>query len=176
MRQPRVDYDALGKVSIHGAHQHPTFGVWHSTESHEAAGIRDLQGIVGYWQHSTPGLGAHIIIDRDGHSAYCARPTQTTWAVQNHNTGGVHIELVGFAKFAPKTWFLRRKQLHKLARWMAWLNLEYNIPLRFSTAHGWSRHLDQSRAYGGSHWDPGFGFPRKFVLRLAQSYRAEGWL
>jgi hypothetical protein len=149
--------------------------VWHSTESHDAAGIRDLQGIVHFWRGQHLGYGAHIIIDKDGNSAFCADPTRTTWAVQSHNTGGVHIELVGFAKFQPKTWFLRRKQLHKLARWMAWLNLEYGIPLRFSVNHGWSRHADQSKVYGGTHWDPGRGFPTKYVLRLAASYRAEGW-
>lgn len=78
VRRPRVQCWAVGQISIHGAHQHPTFGVWHSTESHDARGIRDLRGIVDYWRHSTPGLGAHIIIDKAGNSAYCALPTQTT--------------------------------------------------------------------------------------------------
>jgi hypothetical protein len=174
VRRPRVQFEARGHIETHGQ-QHPQFGVWHSTESHDAAGTRDLEGIVNFWKGQGEGLGAHIIIDKDGNSAFCANPTRTTWAVAHHNTGGVHIELVGFAKFAPKAWFLRRKQLDKLARWMAWLNLEYGIPLRLSVNHGWSRHMDQSKAYGGDHWDPGHSFPRQYVLQKAQGYRAEGW-
>lgn len=175
VRRPRVDVDARGRVAVHGGRQVPMFGVWHDTESHDAAGLRDLEAIVNYWVSQGDGLGAHIIIDKDGNSAYCAKPTQTTWAVAHHNTNGVHIELVGFAKFAPNAWFLRLKQLNKLARWMAWLNLEYGIPLHEGVNLGWAGHADHSKVYGGSHWDPGTGFPRKWVLRRAKQYREKGW-
>ena len=174
VRRPIIQFDARGQVSTHGL-QTPRFGVWHDTESHDAAGIRDLQGIVNFWKGQGLGLGAHLIIDKDGNSAFCVSPTFKTYAVQSHNTGGVHVELVGFAKFSPNMWFLRRKQLDKLAKWMAWLNLEYNIPLHWGVEHGWAGHRAHSKKYGGSHWDPGFGFPSRWVLRRARKYREEGW-
>jgi len=174
VRRPRVDLYALGRIATHGRHV-PQRVVLHDTESHDSAGIRDLEGICNYWQHSTPGYGAHVIVDKDANSAFCADPNQICWHVQGRNTGAVGIEIVGFAKFSPSLWFARPRQLHKVARWMAYLNLEYNIPLRPSPQHGVTTHREQSRLYGGSHYDPGIFFPFNYVLRLAQNYRKEGW-
>lgn len=171
VRRPRVDYDARGKVATHGPHL-PIRGIWHDTESHDYAGIRDLAGIVSFWQNQARGYGAHVIIDKDGNSALCANPNEITWHVGGRNTDSFGIELVGFASFTPKLWFARRAQLDKLARWMAWLNLEYGVPLRFGVNRGWSGHRDQPNA---DHTDPGSWFPKNYVLRLANKYRKEGW-
>lgn len=172
VRRPLVQLDAQGRVIAHGDHD-PLRGIWHDTESGDYAGIRDLEGIVSFWvDKQKKGYGAHVIIDKSGNSALCVSPEQIAWHLGGRNTGSVGIELVGFARFTPKIWFARRRQLHKLARWMAWLNLAYKIPLVFDINHGWSGHGDQPKQ---THWDPGPGFPRKHVLRLAVKYRAEGW-
>lgn len=174
VRQPRIDLYAIGRIQTHGV-QTPMFGTWHTTEGYDAKGVRELEGVVNYWERQGRGYGAAVIIDKDGNSALCAPPTRITYTVENHNTGDVAIELIGFARFVPKVWWVRRKQLDKLARWMAYLNKEYNIPLRLSVTHGWQSHAAHSKVYGGSHWDPGKFFPARYVLRLATKYRADGW-
>lgn len=171
VRRPLVQLDAQGRVQSHGAHT-PLRGIWHTTESHDAPSIRDLEGIVSFWQRQKKGYGAHVIIDKSGNSALCVPPEKIAWHTGSRNTGSIGIELIGFARFVPKVWFVRRRQLHKLARWMAWLNLAYDIPLVFDVERGWSGHVDQPNQ---DHWDPGPGFPRKHVLRLAVKYRSEGW-
>ena len=174
VRRPAISYDARGLVKTHGRRK-PVRGVWHSTECGDAAGISELEGIVAYWRRQNLGYGAHVIVDKDGLSAMCANPSEICWAVEGRNTGTFSVEMVGYAKFTPKLWWLRQKQLREVARWMAWLNVEYNVPLTFDVEHGWSRHLDQSRVFGGSHTDPGRGFPMGYVLRLARRYRRDGW-
>ncbi len=174
VRRPRVDLDARGRIETHGTHDVDR-GVWHSTECGDVPGVRELEGVVSYWEKQGRGYGAQVIIDKDGNSALCANPHEICWAVENHNTGTFSIELVGFARFTPRIWFARHAQLDKLARWMAWLNLEYGVPLRESPSYGWSTHALQSATYGGTHTDPGRGFPKRYVLRLARKYRKEGW-
>lgn len=171
VRRPRIDLDALGRVATHGFHV-PRRGIWHSTESSDYAGIRDLEGIVAYWGRQGRGLGSHVIIDKAGNSALCVPPGKIAWHVGGRNTGSVGIELIGFARFTPTLWFVRRAQLDKLARWMAWLDFFYGIPLRFGVERGWSGHGGQPNQ---THWDPGPWFPKKYVLRLACRYRENGW-
>lgn len=169
VRRPLVQY--FGKIDTHGK-QTPVAGVVHTTESHDYDGITDITGIVNYWRTQGQGLGAHIIIDKDGNSALNAPLDQIAWAVANHNTGRIHVELVGFAKFVPQIWWLRLSQLNKLAKWMAYINLEYGIPLEFSVAKGWAGHRDYPAQ---DHTDPGRWFPMKYVLRKANEYRNNGW-
>lgn len=177
LRRPRVDLDARGRIQTHG-HMVPVRGDWHTTECGDAAGIRELEGVVAFWERQALGYGAHVIIDADGNSALCADPGEVTWHTESRNTGMVGIELIGFARFSPKVWWLRRAQLDKLAKWIAWLNLEYGIPIRFSTASGWSGHIDQTYAYDlpSGHTDPGRFFPKGYVLAKAAKYRAGGWM
>ena len=173
-RRPSIELNAVGRVATHGTHQ-LSRGIWHSTESYDAPGVRDLDGIVEFWRRQGLGYGTPLVIDADGNTALCAAMDAVTWHTGQRNTGSVGIELVGFARFTPHAWFVRIKQLRKLAQWMAWLNLEHGIPLRKSTSRGWARHWDHSLETGGTHWDPGRGFPQGFVLRLARRYREKGW-
>lgn len=174
VREPQVQYDGRGMIATHGT-AHPLRGVWHSTECGDSQGITELTGVLAFWKQQGLGYGAQLLIDKDGNSALAASPDAIVWAVENHNSGTFSIELIGFARFSLLTWLTRRKQLDKLARWMAWLRKEYGIPLDFSVNRGWSRHLDQSRAFGGTHTDPGIGFPCRLVLRKARKYLKEGW-
>ena len=171
VRKPLVQFDARPRIMTHGF-QVPTRIVIHDTESHDAKGIRDMEGIVNYWARQGQGLGAHLIIDADGNSTYGAAPDRITYAVRRRNTGTVHIELVGFARFTPKMWFLRKKQLAKCAKWCAWLNYEFGIPLVFDVNKGISGHRHQP---GQDHTDPGLGFPMKWLIRRANQFRDNGW-
>lgn len=171
VRRPRIDVDLRGIVATHGF-QVPVRGVVHDTECGDLPGTAEERGVARFWQRQNEGLGAELMIDAEGLSALCANPNQICWAVAGRNTGSFHIELIGFASFSRLHWIRRMKQLRKLARWMAWLNLEYGIPLRFDANVGWSGHRDQPNA---NHHDPGPNFPWKIVLPLARLYRKRGW-
>lgn len=169
VRRPRIDVDV--NVATHGV-QFPVRGVVHTTEGSDANGTKDITGVAAFWKRQGLGLGAHVLIDKAGNSGLGADPDEITWAVAGRNTGSVHIELIGYARFKRFQWLRRRKQLDKLARWMAWLSLEYGIKLKRDANFGWSGHRDQPNA---NHTDPGPYFPWPKVLKLARKYHKDGW-
>ena len=172
VRRPLVQYDARGLVDTHGKHV-PVRIVVHTTESHDEEGLGDLRGIANYWSRTPEGLGAHVIVDKDGNSALCGDPSRVMYAVKGRNTGTFHIELIGRAKFLPTVWWLRLAQLNKAAKWIAWVNYEYPlVRIVFDADTGVSGHRDQPNQ---THWDPGTGFPMRYLIRRAQQFRANGW-
>jgi len=171
VRRPLVQYDARGEVATHGRHLPVRIGI-HTTECHDAPGIREMEGVVGFWKRQGMGLGAHVLIDKDGNSCLAADFHHICWAIKGANTGTVHFELIGFARFSPKVWWSRLKQLNKLAKWIAYLNYEYGIPIDRSIHRGVAGHNEFP---GNDHTDPGKFFPWKYVLRRARQYRENGW-
>lgn len=171
VRRPRVDVDLRGKVATHGS-QTPLRGVVHDTECGDLPGTREIEGVATFWRRQKEQLGAELLIDSDGNSGLCANPDQCCWAVAGRNRGSFHVELIGRASLKRWQWLKRRRQLDKLARWMAWVNLEYGIKLQRDPDFGWSGHRDQPNA---DHHDPGPDFPWDVVLPLARRYRRNGW-
>lgn len=175
VRSPRVQYDGRRLVDGHGPHQ-PVRIIIHDTESHDHAGIRDLQGIAEFWDRQDEGFGAHIGIDKTGNTARYVNDGNVAWHTGGRNTGSLGVELIGFARFSLKMWMARRRQLDKLARWLAYWSVKYGIPLERDVERGVSTHRAQSRVFRTSdHSDPGPFFPQRFVLRKARRYRKEGW-
>jgi N-acetyl-anhydromuramyl-L-alanine amidase AmpD len=170
-RKPLVQYDGRHLVDSHGLHK-PQRGIWHTTESHDWAGVRDLRGIAEFWHRQDRGYGAHNGIDKHGNSAVYVDPHLVAWHCGGRNTNSIGVELIGFARFTPSVWWLRLGQLNKLAKWIAYYNVEYGIPIRFDTENGWSGHRDQANQ---THWDPGRFFPKNYVIRKAKEFRAKGW-
>lgn len=171
VRQPRVDLDARGDIETHGNHT-PVRIVVHTTECGDLPGVREIEAVLAYWERQDRGLGAHILIDADGNSAKAADFHKITWAVKGANTGSIHFELIGFARFLPQVWWLRLRQLNKLAKWIAFLNLEYGIPIERSVVSGVAGHREFP---GNDHTDPGKWFPMLYVLRKARVFREKGW-
>ena len=159
------------KVETHGKHD-PMRVVIHTTESHDYPGRKDIYAIPRYWREQGRGLGAHLIIDKHGQTGKCAPFDRITWAVKNANTGSIHIELIGFARFSPQLWWARVDQLNKAARWLAYLNKEYGIPLVHSCVAGVAGHREVP---GNDHTDPGRWFPMKYLIRKAKVYADRGW-
>lgn len=168
-----IDYDGRKLVHSHGP-QRPHYITLHDTESHDVAGIRDLIGIAVFWHGVDWGPGAHRGIDAEGHVALYIDDNKVGYHVQSHNTGNLGIEQIGFAKFAPSVWLARPKQLDAVAHQIAEWCVKYSIPVRLDTEHGISTHKMQSAKHGGSHWDPGTGYPLKLVLRKVNQIIAEG--
>lgn len=164
-RAPKPPIAMRYEVATHGP-QVPRRIVLHDTESHDHAGLGDIVGIAAYWHRQGDGLGSHFIIDAEGHIGQGAPSTLTTWAVAGHNSGSIHIELIGFARFTPAGWLRRRRQLLALERLLAYLCDRWQIPARSSTEHGIARHADFHDVPAGMyHSDPGRGFPFRRVLR-----------
>jgi N-acetylmuramoyl-L-alanine amidase-like protein len=187
IHKPSLDYQAESGDFGHGA-MTPARVVLHDTECHDAAGISEIKGVVGFWmQTSQPNrLGAHFIVDADGNVGQCGEPTQLLYHVGGLNTGSIGIEQIGFAAFTEKDWLARPHQLDKVARLLAWIHREYQIPLEVPAKQGASQanrgvmtHAMVSRFESASegHTDPGSGYPLAHVLGIAKAYvAAGGWL
>lgn len=170
MNAPRVAYDGRALVQSHGVHD-PLRIVLHDTESHDAAGIRDIAGVCTYWHGIGWGPGAQRIIDADGNIGLAVVDGEIAYHVQNRNTGSLGLEIIGFARWSLTVWMLRPKQLEAVALQLAYWSDRHAIPLRRDPEHGVSTHAEQSRLHGGTHWDPG-RFPVDRVLKRAAEIKA----
>ena len=173
VHRPSAQVDRRGSMATHGRHR-PRRIILHDTESAGRPGYGDITGIFDFWRRQGLGYGAHVVIDPDGYSGIGADADQIVWATQGANTGSLQIEIIGLASFKATDWLRpsRRKQLNKVAMWLAYWGKTYGIPLRLSTSAGVARHLDFP---AGGHHDPGTGFPLGWVLRRARMYQAKGW-
>lgn len=186
VRQPRIDKDFVANRSAsvlwHGT-QVPVRSVIHSTESGDTVNsFTEADGVVNYWKNQAEHDGAHLLIDAEGNTAFIAPFSQSTYAVCSHNTGSVHIELVGRAAFTTAWWLSpsRVLQLTRCARWLAYLNLAEGIPLSHTVDKGVAMHRDFTNYYhltgNCAHYDPGSAFPFDKLLSMARWYRKYGWL
>lgn len=190
VREPKVDRDYRAYVASHGPHT-PQRIVIHDTEScslteptyaYDPDTLRAFAGIANYWHGN--GFGAHVIVGpktgligglASGLTARCVDDDKISWGVEHRNTGTLSLELTGRAVWTRAHWMLRQTQMHKAARWLAWWSKRWDIALVFDVENGVSRHADQSRKYGGDHFDPGTGFPLSYLIWLANWYERNGW-
>ena len=178
-RRPRVDYDLSDFGAPHGVHRKWLI-VLHQTISPDAKGLKD--GVsVGKFLHDE-GYGIHVINDAEGYSG-AVRPDLENaiyWQVVGANSESIGIEQVSYKTGDPKYWWKRARQLHKTARWVAYLSKRHNIPLVYdpSAIHGVCGHADVTRAkhIAGGHTDCEYpNYPIKFVVNQAKIYRKVGW-
>lgn len=183
VREPRIDYDGRSLVASHGPHV-PVRSIIHDTESHDEKGVRDLAGVANFWHNQRlpdgrpAGYGAQRGIDKKGNSARYVDDDKVAYHTGGRNTGSLGTELIGFAFFTRLVWWVKRtKQMHKLAKWMAYDHKEYGIPLVWDVEKGFSTHRMQSRHFPDltNHTDPGAFFPKKRVMKLARHYAEDGW-
>lgn len=178
----KIDYNHFAetgtKAGWHGPNV-PRFGVLHSTESWDRAGLTDIEGVMNTWDRGTgdrKGVGAHWVNDARGNLGQYVPPTQVAWHCMNRNTGSVGIEQIAFARFDLAKWKTRLRQLHSTARIIAHCKRKFNIPIVHDLNRGWSTHAEQSKAFGhGTRSDPGAGYPFRTVLALAKVYAVLGW-
>lgn len=175
VRQPLIQYDGRNLVSSHGNHD-PVRICLHDTESHDAPGVADLAGVASYWHGSGTGYGSHLGIDADGNTGRYVDDREIAWHVGGHNTGSLGIEQIGMASFSKTTWLKRKKQLDKVAKWIAYWSKTYNIPITRSIERGVFTHAMWSAASPLSdHTDPGSGYPLTYVMFRARQYKKTGW-
>lgn len=189
--RPPVDVDARGTLSTarfdrNGSpRNHPLeLGVIHDTESGDLKGVGDINGVIQWWRNPASGGAAPLVIDAEGNSGLTGRLDYKMPHVGHFNYNSIGIELIGRATFSRLLWLGRDKQLHRAARWMAWINKSQGLPLergkidpktREVLVKGWMMHRD-FRGLGTDHSDPGPFFPMESLLGMARWYRKYGWV
>lgn len=156
--------------------------VLHDTESHDHAGITDLQAIGNFFNQPAVQASAHICVDGDGNTGRFVPDEHKAWHCAAYNSQTLGIEQIGFATFTSLMWQRNsRHQLRKVAKWVAWWSKKFDIPIQRGavsngavTRKGILLHSDLG-AIGGGHHDPGSGYPLWLVMRMAKWYRQNGW-
>lgn len=144
--------------------------VLHSTEG----GTADI--IARYFHGSSSGGSTHLVVD-DVKCQRCLPNTAICWGAPGANYAGFHIEQCGFAKWSLSTWKHHINTLRRAAYKTALHCKKFDIPARFVWAAdlragkaGITTHAECSKAFGGTHWDPGPGWPRLLFMGLVKGY------
>ena len=144
--------------------------VLHDTEGGTA------ESIARYFSSRNAGGSTHLVLD--DHDCYrCLTNDQVPWGAKGANYAGFHIEQCGFARWSLSTWKLHIKMLRRAAYKTALHCKKFNIPIRFVGAadlrvgnKGITTHAECSKAFGGSHWDPGPGWPKSLFMGMVRTY------
>ncbi|MEU8270820.1 N-acetylmuramoyl-L-alanine amidase [Sphaerisporangium sp. NPDC049002] len=119
---------------------------------------------------------AHVCVDNNS-AVRCVADADTAWAAPGANADGLQLEMAGFARQSRAEWLddYSTAMLGQAAQVVAAWCVKYGIPVkRLSLAEvkagkrGIIGHVDATRAYGGSHTDPGSGFPWDVFLDLVK--------
>ena len=144
--------------------------VLHSTEGGTAASV------ARYFQSSSARGSAHLVVD-DDECQRCLPNSAVPWAAPGANYAGLHIEQCGFAKWSTEEWRSHRATLERAAYKTALYCSNFGIPPVFREAAdlkarrpGITTHVECSEAFGGTHWDPGPGWPRSLFMTLVRRY------
>lgn len=122
---------------------------------------------------------AHLCVD----DLICYRTLDNVdipWAAQGANEQGFHIEQAGFARWSLAIWKTHRQTLRRAAYKAAFHCHAFGIPPTFRFARdlklgykGITTHAECTKAFGGSHTDPGPFWPRRYFMSLVRSYYAD---
>lgn len=153
----------------------PGMIVIHTTEGADHKGIVDLSGLGSFFDQSSVQASSHVANDKEGNDARFVRDGDKAWTCSEDNPFTLNIEQIAFARTARHDWYEDRwRQLDNTARWIAYWSEKYDIPIRRGVApagillrKGVASHK-QLGISGGGHWDPGPGFPMKYVLLRAR--------
>ena len=144
--------------------------VLHSTEGGTA------ESVARYFQSPSAGGSTHLVVD-DLECQRCLPNGAVSWGAKGANFAGFHIEQCGFAKWSAVIWRSHLATLKRAAYKTAWHCRAFGLPAVFVKAAdlkagrpGITTHVECSRAFGGSHWDPGPGYPRYLFMVLVRRY------
>jgi hypothetical protein len=139
--------------------------VMHDTEGGTA------ESIARYFASPNSGGSAHLVVD-DTACYRCLGNDVIPWAAPGANTQGFHIEQCGYAKWTT-LWMSKHRATLERAAYKAALHCRlFGIPPYFIGASelkagrpGVTTHAECTKAFGGDHTDPGFGWPRYWFMR-----------
>ena len=147
--------------------------VWHDEESASAASA------ALYFKSPNSGGSAHLCVD-DNECFRCLANEDVPWGAPGANQEGFHIEQAGFAKWSAVIWRKHINTLRRCAYKTALHCKQFDIPVQFCKAadlkagkKGITTHREVSKAFGGTHSDPGPFYPTPLVMWLTKRYRKE---
>jgi hypothetical protein len=134
------------------------------------------------WFESQSSAGsAHVCSDPDE----CFRtllPKMIPWAAPGANTKGWHLEIAGYAHWTRAKWLAQpqKRGLDRAAYKAAIHSKFYGIPNKLLTVaslkaqrlSGFTTHARCTLAFGGSHTDPGEGFPLDWFMNRVRFHAA----
>lgn len=149
--------------------------VIHDTES----GVNTAEAVARYFKSTSAKGSAHITVD-DGNCFRSLPNTAIPWAAPGANTKGFHIEIVGYARWTRAQWLQRMATINRAAYKTALHASKFGIPLTLRKAYGLKKgykgittHAECTKAFGGSHTDPGAGFPLDVFMERVRHYAQE---
>jgi len=136
------------------------------------------EAVGNYFEMGSSGGSTQYGIDNNSIQQYLP-PTAIPWGAPYVNTQGIHIEQMGKAGWSTEKWKTRAKGTIDRCAWLvAKLSIDFNIPIdHLSVAElragkrGVVTHYDCTKAFGGSHTDPGPQYPLKMMLDKAKEYK-----
>ena len=146
--------------------------VLHSTEGDTA------QGAAAWFANNDSRGSAHLCLD-DRECYRTLADNQIPWGAAGANYYGFHIEQAGYARWPTLVWSTTHRQMFDRSAYKTALHCrKFGIRPYFVSAAGLRQgtpgvttHKQCSDAFGGSHWDPGTGWPRyPYMLRVRQWY------
>lgn len=189
-----VTYTYLGPDFAHGGAQPSiNLGVIHDVEAPIEPGMaRSLCGPNYFGHGGDPGkpVSIHYVVGPDD---ICQGTPENivAWHAGNCNPGLIGIEQLGYAAWTPAVWIGQgQAQFDNLAKLMADISARHPlIPLRWltdsevlyaldhkTTPGGWTTHAQLSRVGRSTgHTDPGSGWPKDYVMALAQHTTDTDW-
>jgi N-acetylmuramoyl-L-alanine amidase len=119
---------------------------------------------------------AHLVVDENE----CYRTLDDNvipWGAKGANTRGFHIEIVGWAEWSRADWMKRSQTLRRAAYKAAVHAVKFGIPIRWLSVaeakagkDGFVTHAICTKAFGGSHTDPGANYPAEQLLAWTTEY------
>lgn len=181
--QPAQGLTAVCISTFHAYHHSGTrapsvvrWVVMHDTEGGTALSI------ARYFSTPSSGGSAHLVVD-DKSCYRCLEDNQVPWGAPGANTQGFHIEQCGYAKWTSLIWSTQHRQTLERAAYKAALHCrKFGIPPYFVAAaelkqgrRGVTTHAECTKAFGGSHTDPGLGWPRWWFMRRVRYHYKRLW-
>jgi hypothetical protein len=177
----RRDYDALRNSGPRdlGLIRHI---VLHDIESTNKTGAAEGTGV--WFEDRRVKASTNYGVDNNSIQAYFDRVLGTIpWGAPGANVDGVHIEMMGVARWDEEQWFKNAKPTMDRTAWLiarivAKLK-QYDVPIPIrrltdeelrGNKRGITTHRQVSRVYRGTHTDPGHGFPYNWLLVRAVYY------
>lgn len=154
----------------------PAWIVLHDTEGGTTASAN-----AGYFYNPASKVSAHLVVDGSGATYRCVDDDHQAWHAGAVNPKSLGLEMVappGAYKRTRDEWLQQDRLLDETASRVSRWCLKYDIPEVFVDADGLKRgdrgvttHAEVTKAFGGTHQDPGVDFPIDELLRRVARHR-----
>ena len=136
------------------------------------------ESVGSYFEQKSSGGSTNYGDDNNSIQQYLA-DSVIPWGAPNANTHGLHVEQMGKATWSRKEWLDKAAGTLDNTAWLlAKKSKQLGIPLttltdaQLKAGHkGVTTHRQCTRVFGGTHTDPGTGFPLDVVMAQARKYR-----